>query len=152
METLTSVRHRSRVALTAQAIRKDLKAQYPHTKFTVRSENYSGGDSIHVDYIATIDGARIKDVKSMLCKYEGGHFDGMTDMYEYRSGAGDLTTKYLFVNDDIGALMIEYKPACMQYWGLTSEDDQECKKRTNRWFYETLREYIRDEVLTPPSV
>lgn len=138
---------KTRVALTAQAIRKELKVAYPNTKFHVRSENYSGGNSIHVDYIQTLEAPREKEVKTLLSKYEGGHFDVMTDMYEYKSDVGSLTTKYLFVNADIDGLRSEYKADFMKYWGLTSEDDAECMKRTGRWFFESLSNYVRTVVL-----
>lgn len=142
-----TVRTRSRVALVAQAIRKDLKREYPNTVFTVKSKNYSGGDSVDVSYVRRLTGPKKKDVEAMLAKYSGGHFDGMSDMYEYKSGAGDLTTKYLFIHEDLSAMKEQYKAEFMQYWGLSTETDAECHERTGRWFSEALSEYLRTVVL-----
>ncbi len=134
-------------ALTAQAIRKELKAAYPSVPFRVTSKTYSGGDSVNVSYIATLTTPKQEEVEALLSKYEGGHFNGMEDIYEYKSGAGELTTKYLFVHADLDTLMAEYKPRFMQEWGLMSDSDAECRAKTGRWFLEALRNYIRTVVL-----
>ena len=66
-------------ARCAKAIRTELKANYPQTKFTVHSSNFANGDSVHVEWM---DGPAIKDVQTILRKYEYGEFDGMTDSYK----------------------------------------------------------------------
>lgn len=141
-------RYLTSVARTAQAIRKDLKAAYPETKFTVRSKNYSGGDSIDVSYTMTVTGPKKKEVEALLSKYEEGHFDGMTDMYEYKNDRLDeLGTKYLFVHANIDQLATEYKDAFMKDWGLTTENDDESRSRTGMYFGAALRNYLETVVL-----
>lgn len=82
----------------AKNIRKELKKAFPKTKFTVRTERYSGGDSINVGWT---DGPPTEAVKKISDKYQGGDFDGMIDLYEYRHNEwtevfGDA--KYVFEN------------------------------------------------------
>ena len=84
------------VALTARAVRKELKEAFPGVKFSVKSSNFSGGDSIDVSYT---DGPALNEVESLTDKYKAGTFNGMTDSYEYDydRDPDQLTTKYLFV-------------------------------------------------------
>ena len=62
---------------TAKMIRKVLKAKFPNTKFSVRSEIYAGGSSINVKWT---DGPTSKEVDRVIKPYEGSGFDGMIDM------------------------------------------------------------------------
>ena len=64
----------------AKAIRMELKQRWPLTKFSVRSESYSGGSSINVSWELGPTG---KQVEHIANKYEEGSFDGMTDSYNY---------------------------------------------------------------------
>lgn len=144
---LPHISMKTSVALCAQAIRKDLKTAYPQTKFSVKSKSYSGGDSIDVSYTQTLADPREKEVRALLAKYQEGHFDGMTDMYEYNTDRGDLGTKYLFVRADIDNLKIEYKSAFMKDWGLTTDSDAECYEKLHERFDYSLCQYIRKNVL-----
>jgi len=82
-------------AQTAQEIRKVLKTTYPKVKFTVTSESYSGGNSVRVGYTDFIP---TTEIDKLLSKFQYGHFDGMTDMYEYSNKVeGIPQVKYLFV-------------------------------------------------------
>lgn len=65
------------VTETAKFIRKALKLAWPGTKFSVRSDKYSGGASIR---IAWTDGPKSSDVEHYIAGYEGRGFDGMIDM------------------------------------------------------------------------
>lgn len=57
---------------TAKLIRCQLKARWPETRFSVRTEKYSGGSSIHVRW----SGDPHPDaVRPMLKPYEGLGFD-----------------------------------------------------------------------------
>ncbi len=67
-------------ALGAKNLRAELKRAFPAVKFSVRSESYSGGDSIHVGWT---DGPLLEDVDKISGKYQEGSFDGMTDCYNY---------------------------------------------------------------------
>ncbi|HEV2530939.1 LPD29 domain-containing protein [Phenylobacterium sp.] len=67
-------------AETAKLIRTALKEAFPAVKFSVRSDTYSGGASIHVTYT---DGPAVADVERIANTFQGGYFDGMTD---YKGG------------------------------------------------------------------
>ena len=62
---------------TTKHVRKALKHYFPRVKFSVRSECYSGGSSIHV---AWTDGPRTQVVERIAKAYEGADFDGMIDL------------------------------------------------------------------------
>ena len=86
-------------ALAAKEIRTLLKKYFPLIKFSVTSENYSGGDSVNVKYT---NGVPTREVEKLINKYQYGHFDGMTDMYEYSNSVeGMPQTKYLFVSREV---------------------------------------------------
>lgn len=65
---------------TAKLLRSALKAQFPSVKFSVRSNTYSGGASIDVNWI---DGPFASDVDKIAKRYAGATFDGMIDLKEY---------------------------------------------------------------------
>ena len=64
-------------AQTATVLRKALKARWPHVKFSVRSQTYSGGASIRVRWA---DGPAPSEVEKVTAGFEAGGFDGMIDM------------------------------------------------------------------------
>lgn len=64
----------------AKLIRKDLKRAFPGAKFSVRTQKYSGGSSIHVNWT---DGPTKGKVESLVGHYKGANFDGMQDMKIY---------------------------------------------------------------------
>lgn len=63
----------------AKLIRKDLKANFPEIKFSVRSDR-----CIRISYES--DAVAAKQVQVVVDKYAGETFDGMTDM-RYSNGA-----------------------------------------------------------------
>lgn len=81
-------------AHASKLIRADLKKAFPKVKFSVRSRTYSGGDSIDVRWI---DGPSAKDVDAIIGVYQEGHFDGMTDSYNYTNRRTDIPqVSYVF--------------------------------------------------------
>jgi len=66
---------------TARLIRSALKLAFPGFPFTVRSQSYSGGSSVHV---AWIDGPSKDRVDDALSGFAGKGFDGCIDL-EYSS-------------------------------------------------------------------
>jgi hypothetical protein len=62
---------------TAKLIRKALKRAFPSTKFSVRSDQYSMGASIHVGWT---DGPTKNDVEKVVGCFAGSRFDGMIDL------------------------------------------------------------------------
>lgn len=61
---------------TAKLIRQSLKEAFPDVKFSVRSERYANGSSIHV---AWGDGPGTEMVESIAKRFEGSYFDAHTD-------------------------------------------------------------------------
>ena len=78
-------------------IRAELKAAYPWTKFSVRAKQYTGGNSITIDWT---NGPEIEAVKTMTNKYKAGWFDAMTDCYEHTKGRDESLgeTYYIFLD------------------------------------------------------
>lgn len=67
---------------TAKLVRKALKAAFPGTKFSVRTDQYAGGASIRVKYA---DGPSLEAVERVAQPFAGATFDGMRDLKEYHT-------------------------------------------------------------------
>lgn len=67
---------------TAKLLRKALKAAFPETRFSVRTDKYAGGSSIDVTYT---DGPTKADVEKVADIYAGATFDGMTDSKNFHA-------------------------------------------------------------------
>lgn len=92
---------------TAEMIRQDIARMFPGRKFWVRSESYSGGDSIRV-YTWNYPEKDFEQVKQLEYRYKDGSFNGMEDIYENREKEPIYTTdgkrvdygaKYIFVDN-----------------------------------------------------
>ena len=89
-------RQLSEAAKTAAAIRKHLKKN--GIKARVRSKNFSMGNSVTVT-VTDLLPATVKAIKEYCSQYQYGHFDGMTDLYEYSNNRDDIPqAKYVSVN------------------------------------------------------
>lgn len=114
---------KTEAAYVGSIIKNELKAKFPKVKFSIKSQTYSGGDSLNVRFTATKETIGIyKEVKSIASKYEAGRFDGMTDMYEYTNKTEGPTVKYLFVDMNTDEMKKEYLPTFLKEWGLTEEE------------------------------
>ncbi len=90
---------RSEVARCAAEIRKILKDK--NVKASVRSEQFSMGNSVDVEIKDLIDPEVYKALQEGLAKYQYGHFDGMYDIYEYSNSREDIPqTKFLSIKYD----------------------------------------------------
>jgi hypothetical protein len=90
---------KSSAANCASAIREELKKDFPNVKFSVKSSNFSGGDSVHIEWL---DGPTTLEVSNVTSKYQYGRFDGMTDSYEYSNTiAGLPQSKYVQTRREI---------------------------------------------------
>lgn len=98
---LSETSKKSHHALGASNLKKHLKKVFPSVAFTVKSETYSGGNSINVHYA---DAMPEQEVDKIVDLYQTKSFDGMQDLETYRNntfaevfgGAG-----YTFVNRHI---------------------------------------------------
>lgn len=77
----------SKQAQTAKAIRTELKDAFPGIKFRVKSESFSMGNSVDIYWT---DGPTSEQVSAITGKFQYGHFDGMTDMYEFSNSREDI--------------------------------------------------------------
>ncbi len=91
---------KTEAARVAALIKKELKVKFPGVKFSVRSSTYSMGNSVDVDYNKGTNAPNLKDVEQVTYKYKAGHFDGMTDMYEYTYKGNGPTADYIFVKQN----------------------------------------------------
>ena len=66
--------------LATKNIRIELKELAPETKFSIKSNSFSGGDDINVSWV---DGPTVEQVNNVIMKYQEGNFNGMEDIYEY---------------------------------------------------------------------
>lgn len=87
------MRQLTTAALAAKEIRKELKAAFMKVKFYVKSNNYSMGDSVAIDWV---DGPTADEVDNITAKYQYGHFNGMEDIYENSNSRDDIPqTKFV---------------------------------------------------------
>ena len=91
---------------TSSLLKKYLQSKYG-VKFSIRTEKYSMGSSLHVSYKG---GPDEKIIVSEVSRLQHGWFDGMTDMYNYShkdtnrmviDGYMLETQKFVFVNQEI---------------------------------------------------
>lgn len=87
-------------AYVAKIIRAELKDRFPATRFTVHSENYSGGDSVSIGFEKGKSAPSDEAILAVVSKYQAGHFDGMTDCYEYTNKTDGPTMRYVFVRSE----------------------------------------------------
>ena len=91
--------YKSEVARCAAEIRKILKET--NITASVRSEQFSMGNSVDVEIKEIIDPEVYKALQEELAKYKYGHFDGMYDIYENSNLREDIPqTKFLFIQYD----------------------------------------------------
>ena len=74
-------------AAAAKAIREELKKEFDGVKFSVKSDSFSMGNSVRISWT---DGPTKEGVRNITNKYQYGHFDGMTDMYESSNNIDDI--------------------------------------------------------------
>jgi len=80
-------------AAAAAAIKAELTSLYPHIKFSVKSDSFSMGDSVHVNWT---DGPTDSEVNDVIKKYQYGNFNGMEDIYENTNSRDDIPqSKYV---------------------------------------------------------
>jgi hypothetical protein len=94
---------KTEAALVSKRIKKELKELFPNVKFSVTSSNYSGGNSVRVEYNDFLPASILEN---HFEKYEDGKFDSSQDLYEYKKNAHEVNangilealprTKYLF--------------------------------------------------------
>jgi ribosomal protein S28E/S33 len=74
-------------AAASAAIKAELLKNFPTVKFSVTSESFSMGNSVHISWK---DGPKTEEVKAISGKYQYGHFNGMDDIYENTNSRDDI--------------------------------------------------------------
>lgn len=83
-------------AAAAAQIRAEMKRH--GVKGRVRSSRYAGGTSVRVELDDPLP-ATIRKVEQFASRFQYGHFDGMTDSYDYSNHDDDLPqVKFVFVD------------------------------------------------------
>lgn len=117
-------------------IRIELKRAFPGIKFSVRSDTFSGGDSIDVSWEL---GPKDEEVSAITNKYQEGSFNGMEDIYELDDdrtfttmfgGAKYVQTHRKFDSDlekNLAGLIADLnniaRPTDGQYWNIYQDGD-----------------------------
>jgi len=65
-------------AAAAAAIKAELTSLYPHIKFSVKSDSFSMGDSVHVNWT---DGPTDEEVNNVIKKYQYGSYTDLGDCF-----------------------------------------------------------------------
>lgn len=79
---------RTEYAQAAAAIRKEMKAL--GIKGSVMSKGYAGGNSVSVIVSDPVSPELGEKFRKICAKYKRGHFDGMTDSYNYSNRREDI--------------------------------------------------------------
>lgn len=120
------MRQLTEAAQAAKLMRAELKKAFPNVTFSVRSNNYAGGDSV---YVRWTDGPVRDAVSEITGKYQYGHFDGMIDLYEYSNNIEGLPqVKYVLESRDISDEVYEAtKAKIAEEFGIEDATDE------NQW-------------------
>ena len=86
---------KTQAAQAAAMIRAELKKN--GIKAQVKSRNFSMGDAVDVRLLADYCPATVAKITEFCGRFQYGHFDGMTDMYEY-SNRNDAIPQAKFVH------------------------------------------------------
>lgn len=89
--------YKTEAAQVAALIKAELKVLYPSIAFSVKSQTYAGGNSVDVKYFKGKNSPDQKEIEKVAYKFKAGHFDGMTDMYEYTYKGTGPTANCIFV-------------------------------------------------------
>jgi hypothetical protein len=135
--------HISRVE-TSKIVKKALKDAFPTVKFSVRSECYSGGASMNVNWT---DGPSTYVVKQITDKFEGATFDGMQDLKEYHESVYHGETvrfgvDFIFCNRHYSdEFLLDVATSFVQKWHRQESPEfiREAYKQGNLWSMEISR-------------
>jgi hypothetical protein len=101
---------KTEAAKVSAMIKKQLKAQGIACKVT--SKNYSGGNSVTVTVIDQLPKTR-ELIKEYISQFEVGHFDGMTDCYDYSNIRDDIPqVKFVLLGSEFSNEMLQ---ACWEW-------------------------------------
>lgn len=131
-------------AEAAKHIRLELKKAFPLIKFSVTSQSYSGGNSIHVEWM---NGPTSDMVSGIVSKYQCGHFNGMEDIYENTNRRNDIPqVKYVQVRRNVcentNEQVLKWLQATHAHFDEVTSLDECNDNLLKHWSAWTAREYI----------
>lgn len=128
---------KSSSANCATAIREELKKEFPNVKFSVKSSNFSGGDSVNVEWS---NGPTTLEVSKFTSKYQYGRFDGMTDSYEYSNSIEGLPqSKYVQTRREISEEVNNVvKEAVSKLFNFSNMTEWEQEREINSYAYKII--------------
>lgn len=95
-EQKAKIGFKTRSAACSSVIKAELKNVWPWVKFSVTADTFSMGDAVRIHWT---DGPTTSEVDNITGKYQQGHFDGMTDMYENSNSMEDIPqAKYITIS------------------------------------------------------
>lgn len=65
----------------AKIVRLELKKEFPHIKFRVKSERFSGGTSVHVYHIGDITKDQEQKIQEFVARFDGYESDLLDGRY-----------------------------------------------------------------------
>ena len=101
---------------------------------SIRYRSFAGGDAVDVE-ATDLNKEERKALEDLLEDYQDGHFDGMTDMYNYKKGEAKKvrTAKYVHLRNDFSQAT---KDAAIEelktQWEITDNDTAQAKMNT--WY------------------
>ena len=131
----------------ATVIKQFVKKNYPELKVWAGSDTYSGGSSVRVE-VCNQDGSEVdyetfKEISKWKHILQGGNFNGMEDIYEYREDKlctdNGMELKYF-----PSYIFIDNKPqwGSVEYW---LNQYQEYKDNINNPNYSKQREIMNEK-------
>ena len=135
-------------AQTAKAIKSELKKEFPAIKFSVKSSNFSMGNSVDVSWV---DGPSQSQVSAITGKYQYGSFDGMQDLYEYTNSRDDIPqAKWVQTSRTISdEIYLKYFEKMKPKWDCL-KDVTDIRKNCSEFFektrYWTAQSFIWKEI------
>ena len=97
--TTQTKRQPSSQSLVAKEIKKYVKSL--GFKCKVKSDSFSGGDSVIVTLPEDMHPNTVAEIESHCSQYQYGHFNGMEDIYEHSNTRDDIPqTKFLFIRSE----------------------------------------------------
>lgn len=118
-------------AQVAALIRKDLK-ELGLKNSKVHSTSFAGGNAVDV-YVYNVNPKFLEKLESRYAKYEYGHFDGMTDSYNYDNVHKDIPqVKFLMIHNERTPELIKAVESYRKnIYGITT--DEQCMRERNCW-------------------
>ena len=135
-------------ARTAKAIKAELKKSFPAVKFSVRSSNFAGGNSVDIEWV---DGPTTEKVDGLTSKYQYGHFNGMEDYYEMSNTRDDIPqAKYIMTRRNISPeTKAKIEKHIADFWGVTT--DAECMEKNSCYLADLIyRESSKTDYMPEP--